>query len=75
MAECDDRVRPLLEVDEVGGVEGVGLVVGEDRCFVIDAQGDPVSPSAITALVAARERCSERRIKAASFSRESPADT
>lgn len=26
-----------------------------DRCFVIDANGDPVSPSAITALVAARE--------------------
>ncbi|MFE9679556.1 phosphomannomutase/phosphoglucomutase [Streptomyces sp. NPDC006259] len=26
-----------------------------DRCFVIDEQGDPVSPSAITALVAARE--------------------
>ena len=26
-----------------------------DRCFVIDAAGEPVSPSAITALVAARE--------------------
>ncbi|MFI9720710.1 phosphomannomutase/phosphoglucomutase [Streptomyces sp. NPDC052396] len=26
-----------------------------DRCFVIDENGDPVSPSAITALVAARE--------------------
>ncbi|MFI6039587.1 phosphomannomutase/phosphoglucomutase [Streptomyces sp. NPDC051315] len=26
-----------------------------DRCFVVDEQGDPVSPSAITALVAARE--------------------
>ncbi|WP_117215656.1 phosphomannomutase/phosphoglucomutase [Allorhizocola rhizosphaerae] len=26
-----------------------------DRCFVVDANGDPVSPSAITALVAARE--------------------
>ena len=26
-----------------------------DRCFVIDEQGDPVSPSAVTALVAARE--------------------
>ena len=26
-----------------------------DRCFVIDANGDPVSPSAITALVATRE--------------------
>ncbi|MEU5100222.1 phosphomannomutase/phosphoglucomutase [Streptomyces sp. NPDC020996] len=26
-----------------------------DRCFVVDQNGDPVSPSAITALVAARE--------------------
>ena len=26
-----------------------------DRCFVVDADGDPVSPSAVTALVAARE--------------------
>jgi phosphomannomutase len=26
-----------------------------DRCFVIDERGDPVSPSAVTALVAARE--------------------
>ncbi|WP_261718553.1 phosphomannomutase/phosphoglucomutase [Streptomyces sp. FZ201] len=26
-----------------------------DRCFVVDAQGEPVSPSAITALVASRE--------------------
>jgi len=26
-----------------------------DRCFVVDADGEPVSPSAVTALVAARE--------------------
>ncbi|MFE6807607.1 phosphomannomutase/phosphoglucomutase [Streptomyces sp. NPDC057681] len=26
-----------------------------DRCFVVDEQGDPVSPSAVTALVASRE--------------------
>ena len=26
-----------------------------DRCFVVDANGDPVSPSAVTALVAVRE--------------------
>ncbi|GLW51860.1 phosphomannomutase/phosphoglucomutase [Streptomyces sp. NBRC 14336] len=26
-----------------------------DRCFVVDAQGEPVSPSAVTALVASRE--------------------
>ena len=26
-----------------------------DRCFVVDERGEPVSPSAVTALVAARE--------------------
>ncbi|MEU8531147.1 phosphomannomutase/phosphoglucomutase [Streptomyces sp. NPDC048629] len=30
-----------------------------DRCFVVDEQGEPVSPSAITALVAARELAKE----------------
>ncbi|MGX1776396.1 phosphomannomutase/phosphoglucomutase [Nocardia brasiliensis] len=30
-----------------------------DRCFVVDEQGDPVSPSAITALVAERELAKE----------------
>ena len=32
-----------------------------DRCFVVDAAGDPVSPSAITGLVAAREIDRARR--------------
>jgi phosphomannomutase len=31
-----------------------------DRCFVIDERGEPVSPSAVTALVAAREIAKER---------------
>ena len=31
-----------------------------DRCFVIDERGEPVSPSAITALVAAREIAKEK---------------
>jgi len=31
-----------------------------DRCFVVDERGEPVSPSAVTALVAAREIAKER---------------
>jgi phosphomannomutase len=31
-----------------------------DRCFVIDERGEPISPSAITALVAAREIAKEK---------------
>jgi phosphomannomutase len=31
-----------------------------DRCFVVDERGEPVSPSAITALVATREIANER---------------
>jgi phosphomannomutase len=34
---------------------GVAFDGDADRCFVIDERGDPVSPSTITALVAARE--------------------
>ncbi|GAA3790705.1 phosphomannomutase/phosphoglucomutase [Streptomyces chiangmaiensis] len=34
---------------------GIAFDGDADRCFVVDGQGDPVSPSAITALVAARE--------------------
>ena len=34
---------------------GVAFDGDADRCFVIDEHGDPVSPSAITALVATRE--------------------
>jgi len=34
---------------------GVAFDGDADRCFVVDAAGQPVSPSAITALVAARE--------------------
>ncbi|MGH3825615.1 MAG: phosphomannomutase/phosphoglucomutase, partial [Pseudonocardiaceae bacterium] len=34
---------------------GLALDGDADRCFVIDERGDPVSPSAITALVATRE--------------------
>ncbi|MEV7345651.1 phosphomannomutase/phosphoglucomutase [Streptomyces sp. NPDC093544] len=34
---------------------GIAFDGDADRCFVVDEQGDPVPPSAITALVAARE--------------------
>ena len=34
---------------------GVAFDGDADRCFVVDAAGEPVSPSAITALVASRE--------------------
>ncbi|MCF1598447.1 phosphomannomutase/phosphoglucomutase [Streptomyces muensis] len=34
---------------------GIAFDGDADRCFVVDGNGDPVSPSAITALVASRE--------------------
>ncbi len=51
---------PANLVDLQGEVRRVGADIGlafdgdADRCFVIDENGDPVSPSAVTALVAAR---------------------
>jgi len=42
-------------VVEHGGDIGLAFDGDADRCFVIDESGDPVSPSAITALVASRE--------------------
>jgi phosphomannomutase len=42
-------------VVEHGADLGVAFDGDADRCFVVDAAGAPVSPSAITALVAARE--------------------
>ena len=42
-------------VVEVGADIGLAFDGDADRCFVIDADGNPVSPSAITALVAVRE--------------------
>jgi phosphomannomutase len=54
-------LEPANLVDVQGAVRRVGADVGlafdgdADRCFVIDELGRPVSPSAITALVASRE--------------------
>ncbi|WP_229071986.1 phosphomannomutase/phosphoglucomutase [Actinoplanes sp. DH11] len=42
-------------VREQGADIGLAFDGDADRCFVVDEKGDPVSPSAITALVAARE--------------------
>ncbi len=43
------------KVVEVGADIGLAFDGDADRCFVVDAAGEPVSPSAITALVAQRE--------------------
>ncbi|MEU7529760.1 phosphomannomutase/phosphoglucomutase [Saccharothrix sp. NPDC042600] len=42
-------------VKEEGADAGVAFDGDADRCFVVDERGEPVSPSAITALVAVRE--------------------
>jgi phosphomannomutase len=49
------RAVPLHQADL-----GLAFDGDADRCFVIDERGEPVSPSAITALVAAREIAKER---------------
>lgn len=52
---------PANLVDLQARVRATGADIGlafdgdADRCFVVDERGEPVSPSAITALVAARE--------------------
>jgi phosphomannomutase len=47
------------KVREVGADVGLAFDGDADRCFVVDENGDPVSPSAITALVAVRELAKE----------------
>ncbi|WP_063062843.1 phosphomannomutase/phosphoglucomutase [Nocardia sienata] len=46
-------------VRDSGADIGLAFDGDADRCFVVDEQGDPVSPSAITALVAERELAKE----------------
>lgn len=43
------------KVREVGADLGLAFDGDADRCFVIDERGEPVSPSTLTALIAARE--------------------
>lgn len=46
----------LQRAVRAGGADiGLAFDGDADRCFVVDERGEPVSPSAITALVAARE--------------------
>ncbi|MFC7341484.1 phosphomannomutase/phosphoglucomutase [Saccharopolyspora griseoalba] len=47
------------KVREVGADAGLAFDGDADRCFVVDENADPVSPSAITALVATRELAKE----------------
>ncbi|NIH78692.1 phosphomannomutase/phosphoglucomutase [Amycolatopsis viridis] len=47
------------KVREVGADAGLAFDGDADRCFVVDENGDPVSPSAVTALVAVRELAKE----------------
>jgi phosphomannomutase len=49
IVDLQQRVR------EEGADLGIAFDGDADRCFVVDEHGDPVSPSAITALVATRE--------------------
>ncbi|MCX2971599.1 MULTISPECIES: phosphomannomutase/phosphoglucomutase [Streptomyces] len=42
-------------VRETGADLGLAFDGDADRCFVVDERGEPVSPSAVTALVASRE--------------------
>lgn len=49
LVDLRERVR------EEGADLGIAFDGDADRCFVVDAHGDPVPPSAVTALVAARE--------------------
>ncbi len=51
-----ENLRDLQKaVVEHGADIGIAFDGDADRCFVIDEKGDPVSPSAVTAMVARRE--------------------
>ncbi len=47
------------EVGQVGADIGLAFDGDADRCFVVDEQGQPVPPSAIVGLIAARELAKE----------------
>jgi phosphomannomutase len=51
--------KNLVDLQEAIRAQGADIGIAfdgdADRCFIVDERGDPVSPSAVTALVAARE--------------------
>ena len=49
LLDLQERVR------EDGADIGIAFDGDADRCFIVDERGDPVSPSAITAMIARRE--------------------
>ena len=56
-----ENLRDLQEAVIAHGADlGLAFDGDADRCFVVDERGEPVSPSAITALVATREIAKER---------------
>ena len=55
-ANLVDLQRHVLDT---GADIGLAFDGDADRCFVVDERGEPVSPSAVTALVAARELARE----------------
>lgn len=56
-----ENLRDLqAAVREHGADLGLAFDGDADRCFVVDERGEPVSPSAVTALVALREIARER---------------
>ncbi len=56
--------KNLLDLQRAVPAHGADLGLAfdgdADRCFVVDERGEPISPSAITALVAAREIAKEK---------------
>ncbi|WP_432486815.1 phosphomannomutase/phosphoglucomutase [Kineococcus sp. SYSU DK018] len=56
-----ENLRDLqAAVPRAGADLGLAFDGDADRCFVVDENGDPVSPSAVTAMVARREIAKER---------------
>jgi phosphomannomutase len=56
-----ENLRDLQAAVRAHGADiGLAFDGDADRCFVVDERGEPVSPSAVTALVALREIAKER---------------
>jgi len=56
-----ENIRDLQAAVRSHGADvGIAFDGDADRCFIVDERGDPVTPSAVTALVALREIAKER---------------